>query len=232
MCDQWQVLLGQCHPLLEQGPCDPGQWLVYPGQCELRPCAGDSVWWPELCECVSDVTRVCGEGETLEWTPYGEGQCVDQDEAVDLDLSYEDWISGFAARGSGHCTRVSPCEGDTIPWSDGQCYQLASTGPCPSGQWLVLENIVDDEPVVTCQDRKCGAEHVWWSENCTCVSLDNDNDVKLKSGLGSPCADNELLMVSPYGDAVCGVIDDDLDLRLFERIPDNYANRQNCQVLL
>ena len=85
------------------------------------------------------------------------------------------------------------CVGDTIPWTDGQCYQLASSGPCPDGQWLVLDSIVNGKPRATCQDRKCGSEHVWWAENCTCVSL-HAGEVKLKTGLDSPCDEGEIIL--------------------------------------
>lgn len=132
---------------------------------------------------------------------------------------------------SNNVTSTNPvCEGDTIAWSDGQCYQLASTGPCSTGQWLVLDSIVNGKPRATCQDRKCGADHVWWAENCTCVSLHSgDGEVKLKTGLESACAEGEIILITPYGDGICAFSDSkELSVRLFERIPDNYATKGNC----
>ena len=84
--EEWKVSYnGSCFPLLEQGPCPEGEWLVVsPGQshgntsdsddflaylgvgvsvtCVTRPCdeRDGGFWWPELCECVSPepgVTR-------------------------------------------------------------------------------------------------------------------------------------------------------------------------------
>ena len=105
--EKWKVSYnGSCFPLLEQGPCPEGEWLVVsPGQgdsddfleylgvgvsvtCVTRPCdeRDGGFWWPELCECVSSepgVTRytvsdVCGDQETMVVSPQGRGVCTCQ----------------------------------------------------------------------------------------------------------------------------------------------------------
>ena len=108
------------------------------------------------------------------------------------------------------------CPSDSMSWIDGECYQLASTGPCEDSQWFVLDSIVDGRPVVKCKDRKCEEESVWFSKACSCVPLDlEDSNVTLKTGMESLCQEGTQIVVSPYGDGVCAVnIEKSLDNRL------------------
>ena len=93
--------------------------------------------------------------------------------------------------------RLRSCRGDELVWHDGQCHQLASTGPCDPGSWLVLEDIIRGQPRLVCQQRRCRGSGVWWADTCACV------ETRVRSGLDWPCAETETLMVSPYGDGVC-----------------------------
>ena len=288
---EWKVSVnGSCYDLLEQGPCVDGDWLVWTGdqgaQCLARPCDQTSVWWPHLCDCVAEAgTRytdqdICGDNETLVWSPYGEGVCAcqegyetdgeggpcyqlggvgpcDDGQVWDLvpdtevgqcqpnvtvrvfdtipttaelrsaqltrcsadengkcrkslklrnriGLEFAEWLDTFKPRGTvdGTCS-VATCEGDQIPWVDGQCYQLASTGPCDQDQWLVLDNIVDGLPRATCQNRRCGDTGVWMSQNCTCVTPKVTSRNSFSVSTGGLCEDGEVILVSPYGDGVC-----------------------------
>ena len=97
----------------------------------------------------------------------------------------------------GEC-EVRTCRGDELVWHDGQCHQLAATGPCQPGAWLVLQALVRGRPRLECQQRRCEGGGVWWAENCSCVE-----PTMLRSGLAWPCGEAETLMVSPYGDGVC-----------------------------
>jgi len=123
------------------------------------------------------------------------------------------------------------CPSNSMSWIDGECYQLASTGPCEDSQWFVLDSIVDGRPVVKCKDRKCEEESVWFSKACSCVPLDlEDSNVTLKTGMESLCQEGTQIVVSPYGDGVCAVnIEKSLDNRIFELLKDGSASI-NCYV--
>ena len=196
---------GQCYELGGLGPCDVGQvWGLDPdtgvGQCQpddlkdrllvdLIPTTAE-LRSAQLTRCSADENGKCRKSLKLR-NRFGDGE-----------VSFVEWLSSSQPRGSvdGTCS-VATCEGDKIPWVDGQCYQLASTGPCDQDQWLVLDNIVDGLPRATCQDRKCGDTGVWWSQNCTCVTpqFSSRNDFTVVTD----CADGEVMMVSPYGDGIC-----------------------------
>merc|ERR1739848_403934 len=51
---------------------------------------------------------------------------------------------------TGGC--VQKCLGDKIPF-EGSCHQLASTGPCQPGHWLLLVEVKDGQVVAECQER-------------------------------------------------------------------------------
>jgi len=117
------------------------------------------------------------------------------------------WLAGFERRSLKRC-EVPVCEGDQLPWVDGKCYQLASTGPCQEGSWLVLDSVVNDVPILKCKNKRC-SEGVWWPKTCSCIK----ESVMLKSqsldfsniaDFVSPCGDKEELLLSPYGDGICG----------------------------
>merc|ERR1712012_1487547 len=135
--------------------------------------------------------------------PCGEGELLDRTE----DSS------------NGTSTNELGCSGDQIPFEDG-CYQLATTGPCQPGHWLLLVEVVDkqnidkqevDKQVVAeCKPRKCPEEEVWWTKTCSCLG-------KASVRSSNPCGENGELMVSPYGDGICSQPDvGDSDIRTAE----------------
>merc|ERR1712123_11556 len=124
--------------------------------------------------------------------------------------SFTTWIASFERRSSKQC-QVPVCDGDMLPWLDGKCYLLASTGPCQKGSWLVLDSVVDGKHIIKCKSKKC-SDGVWWPKTCSCVkdsallksqSLDFANI----SNFVSPCDVNELLLLNPYGDGICACKD-------------------------
>merc|ERR1712156_69559 len=111
------------------------------------------------------------------------------------------------------------CSGDQIPF-EGGCYQLATTGPCQPGHWLLLVEVVDKQEVdkqvvdkqvmAECRPRKCPEEEVWWTKTCSCLGR-----ASVRSS--NPCGENGELMVSPYGDGICSQPDvGDADIRTTE----------------
>jgi diphthamide synthase (EF-2-diphthine--ammonia ligase) len=134
---------------------------------------------------------------------------------------FEDWLGEFSQRTttdeSGDCIPALQCEGDSLPWNDGNCYQLASRGPCDVGSWLVLEEIVDGEkPVMKCQQQRCEDTGVWWPETCSCVGL----------GRSDVCGDGQGIAVGPYGEGVCANM---LGDRILDLIPTNEDNEEPTQ---
>merc|ERR1712013_650563 len=82
--------------------------------------------------------------------------------------SFSTWIASFERRSSEQC-QVAVCDGDMVPWLDGKCYQLASTGPCQDGSWLLLDSVVDGNPIMKCKDKRC-SDGIWWSKTCSCIT--------------------------------------------------------------
>jgi len=124
--------------------------------------------------------------------------------------SFADWLSSFHRRSESEC-KVPICTGDMAPWLDGKCYQLASTGPCKDDTWLVLDQIVNGEPIMKCKNKKC-SYGIWWAESCSCVTdrpllkTTGLNGINIQK-LASPCAKSEQLLLNPYGEGICGCKD-------------------------
>merc|ERR1712117_671006 len=153
----------------------------------------------------------CGEGGLLDRT----GGCVTTTQATTATDTTTD-INTIADVSNGTAANELGCSGDQIPFEDG-CYQLATTGPCQPGHWLLLVEVVDkqevdkeevdkqevdkqevDKQVVAeCKPRKCPEEEVWWTKTCSCLGR-----ASVRSS--NPCGENGELMVSPYGDGICG----------------------------
>ena len=89
------------------------------------------------------------------------------------------------------------CTGDKVSY-EGGCWQLASTGPCDPGQWLVLEGVEEGEVLVQCRERRCSLQEVWWPETCSCLARGENTRSRAVCGKGGE------VMVSPYGEGVCG----------------------------
>jgi len=124
------------------------------------------------------------------------------------------------------------CPGDQIPF-EGGCHQLASTGPCQSGHWLLLVEVKEGQVVAECQERKCQEEtEVWWQPSCSCLG-----NATVRTGL-NPCGEEGEMMVSPYGQGICSYPEEQADFktRIFENIPVNdetafsRATLLNCYV--
>ena len=67
---------------------------------------------------------------------------------------------------------------------------------------------------LTCEERRCEAEAVWWAAGCSCHRA---GDTRVRAGAGLqgagqqfPCQEAEQLVVSPYGDGVCSYTPDDV----------------------
>ena len=126
------------------------------------------------------------------------------------------------------------CPGDKIPF-EGGCHQLASTGPCQPGHWLLLVEVKEGQVVAECQQRKCQEEtEVWWQPSCSCLG-----NATLRTSL-NPCEVGEgQLMVNPYGEGICSYPakeQGNFKTRIFENIPVNdetafsRATLLNCYV--
>merc|ERR1712088_1008571 len=126
------------------------------------------------------------------------------------------------------------CAGDKIPF-EGGCHQLASTGPCQPGHWLLLVEVKEGQVVAECQERKCKEEtEVWWQPSCSCLG-----NATLRTSL-NPCeAEEGQLMVNPYGEGICNYPVEEqgkIKKRIFENIPVNdetafsRATLLNCYV--
>ena len=166
----------------------------------------------------------CGEGGLLDRT----GGCVTTTQATTATDTTTD-INTIADVSNETATNELGCSEDQIPF-EGGCYQLATTGPCQPGHWLLLVEVVDkqnvdkqvvdkqvvdkqevDKQVVAeCKPRKCPEEEVWWTKTCSCLGR-----ASVRSS--NPCGENGELMVSPYGDGICSQPDvSDADIRTSE----------------
>merc|ERR1712088_761553 len=95
----------------------------------------------------------CGEGKLLDRT----GGCVPTGPTV----------PAISTVPTVQKTNHLGCIGDEIPF-EGSCHQLASTGPCQPGHWLLLVEVKDGQVVAECQERKCEeTSEVWWQPSCS-----------------------------------------------------------------
>merc|ERR1712165_508438 len=123
----------------------------------------------------------CGEGELLDRT----GGCVQE-------------------------TNHLGCLGDEIPF-EGGCHQLASTGPCQPGHWLLLVEVKDGQVVAECQERKCEeTSKVWWQPSCSCLG-----NATVRTGV-NPCGEEGKVVVSPYGQGICSYPADTVSQQQFQ----------------
>jgi len=165
-------------------------------------------------------------------------------------VEFVQWINSFTPS-TKDCS-VNTCKGDELIWHDGQCYQAASTGPCIENEWLLLQNIIENRPVLRCKSRRCSENEVWI--NCTCVDI--SQKLARLDLLGSVCGEGNGwdILISPYGQGICSCktpIQDggicpskvqDLDLSRIDFIntrkselveeeqQETVATRQNCQL--
>merc|ERR1712113_1327466 len=169
---------GQCFTVGEQGPCGEGELLDRTGGC---------------------VTTTTTRTTTTTTTIKTSITTTNTTTTTTTNINTIEDVS------NGTSTNELGCSGDQIPFEDG-CYQLATTGPCQPGHWLLLVEVVDkqnvdkhavDKQVVAeCKPRKCPEEEVWWTKTCSCLGR-----ASVRSS--NPCGENGELMVSPYGDGIC-----------------------------
>merc|ERR1712038_1479500 len=124
------------------------------------------------------------------------------------------------------------CLGDEISF-EGSCHQLASTGPCQPGHWLLLVEVKDGQVVAECQERKCEeTSEVWWQPSCSCLG-----NATVRTGV-NPCGEEGQVVLSPYGQGICSYPADQgkIGNRIFGNIPVNdetafsRATLLNCYV--
>merc|ERR1712012_1443642 len=87
----------------------------------------------------------CGEGELLDRT----GGCVTTTTTITTTTTTTTTTTNIITIedvSNGTSTNELGCPGDQIPFEDG-CYQLATTGPCQPGHWLLLVEVVDKQDV-------------------------------------------------------------------------------------
>merc|ERR1712113_658190 len=176
---------GQCFTVGEQGPCGEGELLDRTGGCV--------------------TTRTTTTTTTITKTSI---TTTNRTTTTTTNINTIEDVS------NGTSTNELGCSGDQIPF-EGGCYQLATTGPCQPGHWLLLVEVVDkqnvDKQVVAeCKPRKCPEEEVWWTKTCSSLGR-----ASVRSS--NPCGENGELMVSPYGDGICSQPDvGDTDIRTAE----------------
>merc|ERR1712115_319550 len=164
---------GQCFTVGEQGPCGEGELLDRTGGCVTTTTTKTTTTTTTIKTSITTTTTTTTTTTNIN--------------------TIEDVSNGTSTNELG-------CSGDQIPFEDG-CYQLATTGPCQPGHWLLLvevvdKQVVDKQVVAECKPRKCPEEEVWWTKTCSCLGR-----ASVRSS--NPCGENGELMVSPYGDGIC-----------------------------
>merc|ERR1711899_567399 len=178
---------GQCFTVGEQGPCGEGELLDRTGGCVTTTTTRTTTTTTTIKTSITTTTTTTTTTTNIN--------------------TIEDVSNGTSTNELG-------CSGDQIPFEDG-CYQLATTGPCQPGHWLLLvevvdKQVVDKQVVAECKPRKCPEEEVWWTMTCSCLGR-----ASVRSS--NPCGENGELMVSPYGDGICSQPDvGDTDMRTAE----------------
>merc|ERR1711899_71204 len=178
---------GQCFTVGEQGPCGEGELLDRTGGCVTTTTTRTTTTTTTIKTSITTTTTTTTTTTNIN--------------------TIEDVSNGTSTNELG-------CSGDQIPFEDG-CYQLATTGPCQPGHWLLIvevvdKQVVDKQVVAECKPRKCPEEEVWWTKTCSCLGR-----ASIRSS--NPCGENGELMVSPYGDGICSQPDlGDTDIRTAE----------------
>merc|ERR1712115_172987 len=178
---------GQCFTVGEQGPCGEGELLDRTGGCVTTTTTKTTTTTTTIKTSITTTTTTTTTTTNIN--------------------TIEDVSNGTSTNELG-------CSGDQIPFEDG-CYQLATTGPCQPGHWLLLvevvdKQVVDKQVVAECKPRKCPEEEVWWTKTCSCLGR-----ASVRSS--NPCGESGELMVSPYGDGICSQPDvGDTEIRTVE----------------
>merc|ERR1712038_2039969 len=117
------------------------------------------------------------------------------------------WMGGASGQNRRLCSKMSRNE---IPF-EGSCHQLASTGPCQPGHWLLLVEVKDGQVVAECQERKCEeTSEVWWQPSCSCLG-----NATVRTGV-NPCGEEGQVVLSPYGQGICSYPADTVSQQQFQ----------------
>ena len=149
---------GECHELGGPGPCGGGQvWDLDPdtgaAQCgdndnevrvfELIPHNSAGTRTAQGARCGLDENGKCRKILNLRGRDgFGPD---DGNPSSASAADFLSWLSSFPASSPSSCVAAS-CPGDSVAWTDGRCYQLASTGPCTPGSWLLLHSLTEAGP--------------------------------------------------------------------------------------
>ena len=153
-----------------------GEEALAPGTCSRR----DLLYWGEDGRCYTAGRRgPCKEGLVL-GLARGRPDCVERVEEEEQEFT-------------------ANCTGDEV-FFEGGCHQLASTGPCEAGQWLVLVAVLEGQVEAECRARRCGEQEVWLSGSCSCLPA----TTATRSKVEEYCGEGGEVLVSPYGEGVCG----------------------------
>jgi len=197
---------GDCHALGTQGPCESG--LVFEILEGALTCVNST---QKLKVRVFDLVHHDQQrAQVIRCYQDSRGNCR---KPLGLNIGRFDgsefllWLANFR-KPVKKCAAES-CESDKMVWTDGKCYQAATTGPCRGVQWLVLEKIIDNRPILRCKERKCPGG-VWWEGSCSCVQTEQLHDFqgilekRTSVELVNPCAGNGFrVLIDPYGNGVC-----------------------------
>ena len=149
---------GECHELGGPGPCGGGQvWDLDPDTgaavCgdndnevrvfELIPHNSAGTRTAQGARCGLDENGKCRKILNLRGRDGFGSDDGNSSSASAAD--FLSWLSSFPASSPSSCVAAS-CPGDSVAWTDGRCYQLASTGPCTPGSWLLLHSLTEAGP--------------------------------------------------------------------------------------
>merc|ERR1711953_601279 len=116
---------GQCFTVGEQGPCGEGELLDRTGGCVTNSTARTTTTTSTTKTTTTTKTTITTTTTTTTSTTN---------------------INTIEDVGNRTSTNELGCSGDQIPF-EGGCYQLATTGPCQPGHWLLLVEVVDKQNV-------------------------------------------------------------------------------------
>merc|ERR1711962_367166 len=147
----------ECHPLLSQGPCKPGYWLVLDkDQPNKAVCA------EELCKENHEYEYEDYEDNLIDKVNYN-GGCVDKYDPDICPYGQELLTNAF---GEGECD----CMEGFLPYIEENesvsCYQEFLQGPCPQGQEYSFpdEDTQDLEP--SCIPTDCKSGEILYVNQC------------------------------------------------------------------
>jgi len=163
----------ECYPLLSQGPCDPGSWLILdknqPNKaiCTEELCTPeydiDHVFYNAKCQDNHDLS-ICPPHQELLTNAFGEGECY--------------CMEGF------------------LPYIEKkeslECYPLLSQGPCETGSWFILDKNQPNKAI--CAEELCTTDnihHVFYNGKCQ-----DSHEIDM-------CGPRKELLTNDFGEGEC-----------------------------